>query len=176
MNIRPAVEVEAPGLSWLAMRAKAHWGYAAEVLEQWRPELAISPTDVRERPTFVAEVGARVVGFYSLRPSGASWELDHLWVLPEFMHRGIGHALLSHALVTAESGGAKEVTVDSDPCAEALYLKWGATRRGEVGLPFPASPSAFVHNGRSRNLAMRWRRRDRTPSPSSAALRMRSVQ
>jgi len=87
MNIRAALETEAPALSSLAMRAKAHWGYSASTLELWRAELTISAADVRDRPTFVATIGPVVAGFYSLRPSRASWELDHLWVLPEFMHR-----------------------------------------------------------------------------------------
>src|SRR5438309_4468574 len=105
-GIRPAVETEAQLLSALAMRAKAHWGYSAEVLEGWRAELAVSPQGIRVRPTFVAMVGFEVAGFYSLSPLGRSWELDNLWVLPRFMHLGIGRALLSHALETAARGGA----------------------------------------------------------------------
>ena len=72
MNIRAAVEAEAPVLSELAMRAKAHWGYSTDALERWRAELAISPAEVRERPTFIAMVGAQVAGFYSLRPAQAA--------------------------------------------------------------------------------------------------------
>ena len=140
MNIRPAVEHEAAALSALAMRAKAHWGYSAETLERWRAELSVSPTNVREGPTFVAMVGAEVAGFYSLRPSRPSWELDNLWVLPVFMHQGIGRALLSHALETAARGGASEVTVDADPNAESFYLESGAVRRGEVAAPIDGQP------------------------------------
>ena len=132
MDIRPALETEASELSAIAMRAKAHWGYSAETLERWREELAVSPTHVRERPTFVAVIGAEIVGFYSLRPSQSAWELDNLWVLPEFMHQGFGRALLSHALATAANGGAREVTVDADPNAASFYLESGAIRRGDV--------------------------------------------
>ena len=140
MNIRPAVESEAPVLSDLVMLAKSHWGYSAHALERWRPELAVSPTDVRERPTFVAMTGAEVAGFYSLRTSRAAWELDNLWVLPKFMHQGIGRALLAHALATAARGGASEVIVDADPNAESFYLKFGAIRRGDVPAPIPGQP------------------------------------
>ena len=137
MNIREAVESEAELLSALAMRAKAHWGYSDEVLEGWRAELAVSPQGIRARPTFVAMVGIEVAGFYSLSPLGRSWELDHLWVLPRFMHLGVGRALLSHALETAARGGAAEVTVDADPNAEPFYLECGAVRRGAVPAPLP---------------------------------------
>jgi GNAT superfamily N-acetyltransferase len=137
LSIRRAVEAQAPVLSALVMRAKAHWGYSDGQLERWRPELTLSPTDVRDRPTFIAMADAEVAGFYSLRPSPAAWELDNLWVRPELMHRGIGRALLAHALATAVRGGASEVTVDADPNAESFYLECGAVRRGEVAAPIP---------------------------------------
>lgn len=140
MNIRPAAESEAPLLSALAMRAKAHWGYPAEALEAWRCELAVSPEYIQAKPTFVAVDGDDVVGFYSLSPSQRSWELDNLWVSPQFMHQGVGRALLSHALNTATRGGAREVTVDADPNAERFYLACGAVRRGEVPAPIPGQP------------------------------------
>ena len=140
MLVRAAVEHEAEFLSALAMRAKAHWGYSAEVLERWRSELAVSPTSVRTKRTFVAVVDGQVVGFYSLASSETSWQLDHLWVLPEFMHRGIGRALVSHALTTALHGGAVEVTVDADPNAESFYLRCGAVRCGELSAPIPGQP------------------------------------
>src|SRR5207247_9242155 len=92
MNIRRAAETEAQLLSALAMRAKAHWGYSAEALEGWRAELAVSPQGIRTRPTFVAMVEIEVAGFYSLSPLGRSSELDQLWVLPRFIHRGGGGA------------------------------------------------------------------------------------
>ena len=57
MNIRPAVESEAQLLSALVMRAKAHWGYSAEQLERWRPQLTVSPSDIFAKPTFIAMVG-----------------------------------------------------------------------------------------------------------------------
>ena len=84
--------------------------------------------------------GIDVAGFYSLSPSGRSWQLDHLWVLPRFMRVGVGRALLSHALETAARGGAVEVTVDADPNAELFYLECGAVRRGAVPAPLPGQP------------------------------------
>ena len=140
MDIRPAAESEAAALSELAMLAKSHWGYSTQALERWRAELAISPADVRERPTFAAVAGAGIAGFYSLRPSAGAWELDNLWVHPGFMHQGIGRALLAHALATAERGGASEVLVDADPNAESFYLAWGAALRGHVPAPIPGQP------------------------------------
>ena len=140
VDIRPATQSEAGLLSDLAMQAKAHWGYPREVLESWKPELAVTCESIRTRPIFIAMVDDQVAGFCSLSSSGTTWDLDNLWVSPPFMHRGIGRALLSRALDEAVGGGAIEVTVDADPNAEAFYLQRGAVRRGEVPAPIPGNP------------------------------------
>ena len=140
MIIRRAAESEEASLSQLAWDSKAHWGYAAAMLDAWREQLAVTAARIREHPTFVAELGGIVAGFYSLHPGEGAWELDNLWVLPAFMHRGVGRALLAHALETAAQGGAREVTVDSDPHAEAFYLQCGARRRGAVAAPIAGEP------------------------------------
>jgi len=57
------------------------------------------------------------------------------------MRRGVGRALVSHALQTASRGGASEVTVDADPNAEAFYLDCGAVRCGEVAAPIAGQPT-----------------------------------
>jgi GNAT superfamily N-acetyltransferase len=140
VEIRKAVPGEAPALSALALEAKAHWGYARETLESWRAQLQVTSADVASKPTYVGAIDGRIVGFYSLASSGPAWELDNLWVAPPFMHRGVGRALLDHALEAALRGGASSVTVDADPNAEAFYLSCGAVRRGEVLAPIPGEP------------------------------------
>jgi len=140
MNIRPAQEREAEALTAVALEAKAHWGYPADTIESWKQELTVSARTITSRPTFVAVIGDEIIGFYSLSPSHYSWGLDHLWVLPRFMDRGIGRALLAHALETAARGEASSVTVDADPNAETFYLACGADRCGEVPAPIPGEP------------------------------------
>jgi len=140
MNIRPAQGHEAETLSALALKAKANWGYPADTIELWKQDLTVSAHTITSRPTFVAVLGNEIIGFYSLSPSHHSWKLDHLWVLPQFMDRGIGRALVAHALETAARGGASSVTVDADPNAESFYLACGADRCGEVPAPIPGQP------------------------------------
>ena len=140
VEIREAVVSEAEILSALALEAKAHWGYSSETIETWRDQLRISSADVASKPTFVGAINGDVAGFYSLAPSEHAWELDNLWVSPQYMHRGVGRALLAHALEVAFRGGASSVTVDADPNAEAFYLSCGATRSGEVPAPIPGEP------------------------------------
>jgi GNAT superfamily N-acetyltransferase len=140
LQIRPAAAADAPVLTDLAMRAKAHWGYAAGVLDSWRSELTIAPQDILARPTFVAAIGGEIAGFYALSPRARTCELAHLWVSPRFMRRGVGRALVEHARATAAQGGAVELTADADPNAEAFYLGCGAQSRGAVPAPIPGQP------------------------------------
>jgi len=140
MSIRPAQGDEAQALFALALKAKAYWGYPADTIELWKPDLAVSTRTIASRPTFVAVLADEIVGFYSLSPSDQCWKLEHLWVLPQFMGRGIGSALVAHALETAARGGASSVSVDADPNAESFYLACGADRYGEVPAPIPGEP------------------------------------
>ena len=59
---------------------------------------------------------------------------------PQLMDRGIGRALVAHALETAARGGASAVIVDADPNAEGFYLACGGVRCGEVPAPIPGEP------------------------------------
>ena len=153
MEIREAAASEAGTLSALAFEAKAHWGYSREILESWKDQLAFSISVVASRPTYIAAIRGEIVGFYSLVPSEHAWELDHLWVAPQFTRRGIGRALMTHALKVAFESGAISVTVDSDPNAEPFYLSLGATRCGEIPAPIPGQPSRvrpqLAFNGRA---------------------------
>ena len=140
VEIRKAAASEAEALSALALEAKAHWGYSREAIDSWRDHLRISSGNVEAKPTYVGAIDGIIVGFYSLASSGLSWELDNLWVAPQFMRRGVGRALLDHALEVAFRGGASSVTVDADPNAEGFYLACGAIRRGEMPAPIPGQP------------------------------------
>lgn len=48
-------------------------------------------------PTVVAEFHGQLAGFYQLNTTGAAIELEHFWVRPAYMSRGVGRALLEHA-------------------------------------------------------------------------------
>ena len=141
MHIRRALAHEAEELSALTLRAKAHWGYVNAQLEAWQSSLEISAESVSARPTFVGQLNGRIIGFYSLVPAAAEWELDNLWVAPEYIRRGFGRALVAHAVETATAGGATAIVIDSDPNAEPFYLACTAKRVGEVSAPIAGQPT-----------------------------------
>ena len=131
-RIRPASAGEARLLSDLALRSKAHWGYDADFLEACRAELTVSEDYIRGAPVFVLEEDGRVVGFYGLREQGTTLELLYLFVEPAAIGGGHGKRLWKHAVETASRLGFRQITIESDPYAEAFYLAMGARKVGEV--------------------------------------------
>lgn len=141
MQIRPARASEASTLSTVALAAKQLWGYSSEDIERWRPQLTVSAAEITLHPTFVVEVDREVAGFYMLLPHQPAWVLEHFWIAPRFVRRGIGRALLAHAAATAQLGGASTLAIDADPNAEAFYLACGAIREGSVAAPTASDPA-----------------------------------
>ena len=139
MQIRLASPEDAALLSDIAVAAKGYWGYSPATMQSWAKDLRIEPAAIQSNPTFVAETDT-VAGFYMLSHEERVWELEHLWVTPTHMRRGIGKALMSHALSTIRSHDGAVLCIDADPNAEAFYLACGARRVGEAAAPITEDP------------------------------------
>ncbi len=143
-TIRQARAHDATALSALAMRSKAHWGYAGAQLAAWKSDLTITSEYIVATQTFLAEEQGKAMGFYAIAAATASapdsWQLEHFWIAPEAMGLGLGRALFSHAAGIVRRGGAKAIAIDADPHAEAFYIKCGATRMGAEAAPIAGDP------------------------------------
>lgn len=142
IRIRPAQPEEAPQLSELAFRSKAHWGYDDRFMAQCRKPLRVSPENIAEGRVFVLEDQGRIRGFYELTGEGAVKELSFLFVEPADIGKGYGRALWLHAVRTAEVRGADRILIHSDPHAEPFYRAMGAERVVEV--PSTAIPGRML--------------------------------
>ncbi len=131
-TLRRARPDESGRLSEIAQASKRHWGYPQAWLDEWRDGLTVAPEFVASHPVTVAVDGDRPVAFYALVGSGPSVWLEHLWVEPSWIGRGLGRALVDHAVQTARDWGAAALWIDSDPHAEAFYLRMGARRVGQT--------------------------------------------
>jgi ribosomal protein S18 acetylase RimI-like enzyme len=130
MEILRAKPEDASALTAIALSAKRHWRYPEHWIESWLPLLTILPDYIRTHETFVGQVEQRNIGFYALAKEEDRISLEHLWVLPEAMGKGIGRALFTHALGRASEMGFSEIDIESDPNAEGFYLRLGAQRTG----------------------------------------------
>ncbi len=132
LTICRADSEEAACLTEIAFAAKRHWGYPETWIEVWREDLTITPEFIALNEVFIVCEQDKPIGFYALVTSEGTTELDHLWVLPEWMGKGIGRRLLAHAIDRAAAANIATIEIVSDPNAEAFYLKAGARKIGEV--------------------------------------------
>lgn len=126
--IRKAKPSEAEALTELAMRSKAHWGYSDEFMQACREELTITSQQILngELDVVVATQDEVVIGFYALTQlSSQAFELHALFVDPEHIGRGVGRALIQHAVDRVGSQGGTSLTIQGDPNAEKFYLAAG---------------------------------------------------
>lgn len=130
--LRRARPEDAAALSDVAFRSKAFWGYPPEFMEACREDLTVRPEDVARDPYFLVEEAGRVLGFYNLKETARGAELQNLFVAPEAIGRGLGRQLWAHLRQEALARGLSAVLIDSDPHAEAFYLRMGARRIGSA--------------------------------------------
>ena len=131
MDVRRAASEDAEALSRIAFAAKSHWGYPERWIQHWEESLTIIPEFVRDNEVYAAVSGGEPVAFYALTGKGRKMELDHLWVSPGWIGKGIGRVLFEHAIQRAASLGAEVVEIEADPNAEGFYRRMGARRIGE---------------------------------------------
>lgn len=130
MQIKAATPGDAETLTEIAFAAKRYWGYPERWMEIWRDALTIKPEFIASHETFLAVIDGRFVGFYALERKGARLNLLHMWVLPDWIGRGIGRAMFYHAVSRAQALGVQELEIESDPNAEGFYQNLGARRVG----------------------------------------------
>lgn len=132
MRIQKADPGEASLLTSIAFEAKASWGYPAAWLNAWARDLTVTPAALAAHPAFLAFDEEERVGFALLEISGKKASLEHLWVRPTRMRRGIGRALFQCCEAAARAAGAQAIEIWSDPNAEGFYVRQGAVRIGEM--------------------------------------------
>lgn len=130
MKIEEAKPGEAQALTEIAYAAKSHWGYPAAWIRSWERILTVTPDYIHSHPTFVAMHEGQSLGFCALQFQEDEAGLDHMWVLPRFMGRGVGRALFSHAEDHARRSASSRFRIVSDPNSEGFYHRMGATTTG----------------------------------------------
>jgi GNAT superfamily N-acetyltransferase len=132
MQIIRAKPQDAGVLTEIANAAKRHWGYPESWIERWRETLTIRAEFIAANTAWCATEDSCAVGFYVLTTESDGLHLDHLWIVPSAMGRGIGRALFEHAIEQAKGLGARTLEIESDPNAEGFYARMGARRVGET--------------------------------------------
>ena len=134
-HIRQVISNDAELLSQLAIKSKAYWGYSEDFMQQCTEELKVTKEKINSADFDynIYESNDELVGFYAIeRLNETEAELEALFVSPEFIGKGIGKALIEHAITTAKKSGFKKLNVQGDPNAEKFYFATGAELVGQL--------------------------------------------
>lgn len=138
VRLRSARPADAPRLTRIAHAAKRHWGYPDAWIVLWRAGLTVRASHLRRHAVTVALSRGRIAGYVSVRIEGRVAELEHLWVQPAVIGRGVGRALFAHALCRCARRGVRVLGVTADPNAADFYRSRGGRDAGTVrSVPAP---------------------------------------
>jgi GNAT superfamily N-acetyltransferase len=125
-EIRRATPDQAETLTHIAFAAKRHWGYPERWIQIWSPLLTISPEFIETHDTYAASINEKPIGFCAVSIEEEKGSIEHLWVLPDFIGKGIGAALFRHMLSRCKDLGVQVLEIESDPNAQGFYERMGA--------------------------------------------------
>jgi len=111
--IRRAEGRDSGRLTEISFAAKRYWGYPEAYFEIWRKELTITEEYIVRNDVFTADADLVTAGYYSivhvqegfwageLFVAAGHW-LEHIFIDPAYIGRGIGRRLMEHAVGCAE--------------------------------------------------------------------------
>lgn len=117
---------DAKRFTQITLASKAYWGYSENWLTAWSRLLTISPEYILNNEVYKLILNEEVTGWYALVIRLPIGVLDHLWILPAYIGKGLGRVLFTHALQRAMEHGVKRLEIESDPHAAGFYTKMGA--------------------------------------------------
>ena len=133
VKLEKATRVDAGQLTELTLRSKAYWGYSAEQIKVWEPELTITEDYISSNHVFKLTEQRQLIGYYSFFAMGDSVvKLDNLFVEAVLIGKGYGKALLTDFVRRVKGAGIEKVLLEADPQAAGFYRKHGFIVVGEL--------------------------------------------
>ncbi|HKJ65421.1 MAG TPA: GNAT family N-acetyltransferase [Desulfopila sp.] len=133
-------------LTRIAFESKRYWKYPEEYYTIWQDELTVTEEYIQRNEVYIYQHHCRTIAFFSMVklidaleckkevvPSGL-W-LDHMFVEPSFIGRGIGSEMLKFAQELAVKLDYGSFFIFADPHSTGFYLKMGC----EFIKDFPSS-------------------------------------
>jgi N-acetylglutamate synthase-like GNAT family acetyltransferase len=120
-------------LTEITKKSKAYWGYSNEQMELWSELLTITRNYIETKNVFKLVLDSIIAGYYSFFSlEEETVKLDNLFILPDYIGKGHGRALMDDFLSRLKQRNVKKVLVDSEPYAEKFYSKFGFIRVGQL--------------------------------------------
>lgn len=123
-------------MTGISFASKGYWGYPREFFDIWARELTITPEYIQKNDVVVFEMDGVLTGYYAVvdlqddvwisgvRLSKGFW-LDHMFVEPLSIRKGIGTRLFDHLKRKCVARGIVELGILADPRSRGFYEKMG---------------------------------------------------
>lgn len=123
-QVRLAAIEDLPTLNQISVASKKHWGYPDDWIQNWLDDLRIDKDHLQTNDVYVLELDEGLAGFCSISELVDRYEVEHLWLSPEYIGKGLGKLLLNESLTNSVKD-IKRVVVEADPNAEPFYQSQG---------------------------------------------------
>ncbi len=123
-------------LTEISFASKRYWDYPAYFFEIWEDELTLKRDYLIQNKVFTIRSEETIVGYYSLVElknnllvsditlEAGHW-LEHMFILPAYIGKGLGKKLFNHCIRICSSTNIEKIGILSDPNAKGFYLKMG---------------------------------------------------
>ena len=154
--IRRAKIQEAEILTKISFSSKGYWNYPEEFYGIWSKELTISSDYIRKNDVFVFENESKIIGYYSIvdlkddievsgiKISKGCW-LEHMFIEPQRIGKGIGTKMFEHLLEWCTSQGFYKLGVLADPNSRGFYEKMGCEYKFEYPSTIKDRTTPYLH-------------------------------
>jgi GNAT superfamily N-acetyltransferase len=109
--------------------------------------LILGSAGLAEGRTYVAEEGGSLVGFATWIEADGTFELEDLFVHPDWMRRGIATALVNRIAGVLRARGVQRLEVTANPHALGFYTAAGFIGCGVAETDFGAAPRLVLAIG-----------------------------
>lgn len=120
-------------LTDITKKSKAYWGYSVEQMEQWSDLLTITTDYIDANHVYKLVVDNSTVGYYSyFNVSENVIKLDNLFVLPNYIGKGLGKTLMDDFISRIKNTETLKVVLDSEPNTQGFYEKFGFIKVAQI--------------------------------------------
>jgi maltose O-acetyltransferase len=146
--IRQAKINEFKILTTISFSSKAYWKYPAKYFDIWNDELTITPKYIETNTVYVYEIKNKILGYYSIVELKENLKvsktiihkgfwLEHMFLLPGYIGRGIGTKMFTHIREICLLKGILKLGILADPNAKGFYEKMGCQYLDEFPSTIP---------------------------------------
>lgn len=135
--VRKATNPDIASINEIMQLSKAHWGYDEAFMDAFMQKFSINENYLANQNVHIIFKDKDIIGFFSfIFHDNDSLELDHFFLHPNYIGKGLGKRLWKECCIVASGLGAKEFILWSDPQAEGFYAKMGCKKIGVKKSPF----------------------------------------